>query len=151
MTGTTLRAATAADIDAIDAIERVSFSDPWRRDGFRDLILNDAARVTVAVADGVVVGYTVTQAAADEGEVLNLAVAPWARRAGVGRALLDGVVASARAAGVAHLYLDVREANVAARALYGGAGFVEVARRRGYYDRPREDAIVLRLALGATR
>jgi ribosomal-protein-alanine N-acetyltransferase len=80
----------------------------------------------------------------EEGEIADLAVAPAARRLGVGGLLLDRVVAEAMESGVRALYLEVRESNSAARALYHSRGFDTVGRRRRYYQRPAEDALVLR-------
>jgi ribosomal-protein-alanine N-acetyltransferase len=101
----------------------------------------------VADAGGEVRGYIVAWFVLDEGEIGNLAVADEARRNGVGARLLDGAIAAVRTAGVDALYLEVRDSNAAARALYASRGFVEVGRRRDYYRRPKEDALVLRLEL----
>jgi [ribosomal protein S18]-alanine N-acetyltransferase len=100
----------------------------------------------VAEAEGEALGgYVVALDAADEGEILNLAVAPDGRRHGLGRALVEHVVEALKARGVAQIYLEVRESNAPARGLYAAEGFKEVGRRKQYYRRPVEDAIVLRL------
>lgn len=104
------------------------------------------ARFLVAEGDGErILGYVVALEAADEGEILNLAVAPTGRRHGLGRALVERVVAELQSRDIRQVYLEVRESNAPARALYAAAGFKEVGRRRQYYRRPVEDAIVLRL------
>jgi ribosomal-protein-alanine N-acetyltransferase len=153
-----LRPATAADLDAVVMIERVSFSDPpWSRRSFASLLDDPRVRFTVACAPAAggdvldnalaghaVVGYVVMWLVADEAELANLAVAPGRRREGIGRYLLDSAMAGALAAGAKSLYLEVRESNVAARALYGGRGFLAVGRRAGYYRNPAEDALLLR-------
>jgi ribosomal-protein-alanine N-acetyltransferase len=77
-----------------------------------------------------------------------VAVSPTARRRGIGGQLLDAAIAVAEQHNADALYLDVRESNAVARALYRSRGFVEVGRRRRYYRRPAEDAIVLRRAIG---
>jgi ribosomal-protein-alanine acetyltransferase len=92
-----------------------------------------------------VVGYVVALDAADEGEILNLAVAPAMRRTGLGRALVQQMLEALSDRGVRQVFLEVRESNAPARALYAAHGFKEVGRRRQYYRRPVEDAIVLRL------
>jgi ribosomal-protein-alanine N-acetyltransferase len=89
-------------------------------------------------------GYIVALDAADEGEILNLAVAPGGRRRGLGRALVDAMLDTLADRGVRHVYLEVRESNAPARALYAALGFAEAGRRKAYYRRPVEDAIVLR-------
>jgi ribosomal-protein-alanine N-acetyltransferase len=77
-------------------------------------------------------------------------VAPSARRRGIARALLERIMAEVMEAGVRALYLEVRESNSAARALYRTLGFEQVGQRRGYYQHPSEDALVLRRDLAST-
>lgn len=145
----TIRPASATDVDAIHSIEVASFADPWKRDGFRDLILAGNATVVVAeIAATGVVGFAVSYAAADEAEIANVAVSNSARRAGIGRALVDHVIAAALKGGAATVFLEVRDSNAAARALYIALGFAELARRTAYYSNPREDAVVMRLDIG---
>jgi ribosomal-protein-alanine N-acetyltransferase len=147
--GVRLRAARAADLTAVGLIERASFSDPWSESAFASLI--DGADCFFAVATlpgGSVVGYVVAWFAADQGDVANIAVAPEARGRGVGAALLDRALEAAADAGVRELFLEVRESNAGARALYASRGFEEIGRRRSYYRRPVEDALVLRVQLG---
>jgi [ribosomal protein S18]-alanine N-acetyltransferase len=142
--GLILRPATAPDLDAVVIIERVSFSDPpWSRRSFASLLDDARVRFTVACVPDVV-GYVVTWRVADEGEVANLAVAPDRRRQGIGQHLLDAAMVEAIGAGARSLYLEVRESNRAARALYGGRGFRAVGRRPAYYRNPVEDALLLR-------
>ena len=142
-----LRAARHADIDAVLAIEHASFGDPWNRGAFADLVGDPRVAFLIADGGGAVLGYVVAWFVLDEGEIGNLAVARDARRRGIGARLLDGAIAAVRASDVDTLYLEVRDSNAAARALYASRGFVEVGRRRDYYRKPREDALVLRLDL----
>jgi ribosomal protein S18 acetylase RimI-like enzyme len=79
--------------------------------------------------------------------VLNLAVAPDARRRGLGGALLRAGIAALRHRRVSEVFLEVREPNRSAQALYLSHGFRPVGQRASYYRNPREDALVLRLAL----
>jgi ribosomal-protein-alanine N-acetyltransferase len=127
-------------------IERAVFSDPWSE---RDLSECVRSRVPflVAVESGGVVGYVIAQHALDEAEILNLGVEPTRQRQGVGRALVQAMLAQLRDAGVATVFLEVRESNAAARRLYAALGFAHVGRRRGYYRLPPEDAVVLRAAI----
>ena len=94
-----------------------------------------------------VLGYAVLYVVADQAELANLAVAPAFRGRGVGRALLESVVAVARELGVRQLFLEVRQSNSVAQRLYRSVGFVPVALRRGYYEAPVEDALVMALRL----
>jgi ribosomal-protein-alanine N-acetyltransferase len=145
------RSATDRDVDRVSAIERASFSDPWSRASF-DRLVGDS-RVHFAVAcepDGSIVGYVVAWFVMDEGEIADLAVAPEARGRGIGATLLRSAVRTARARGASAIYLEVRDSNAAARRLYASHGFTEVGRRRRYYRKPVEDALVLRLVLPAS-
>ncbi len=149
-----VRLARGADLERIAAIERMSFSDPWTVDALASALALPQARFFVAelAADASagrdggarLVGYVVALFMADEGEIADLAVFPAARRQGIGGRLLDRVLAEAVEAGIRALYLEVRETNTAAQALYASRRFTAVGRRRGYYQRPVEDALVLR-------
>lgn len=88
-------------------------------------------------------GFVLARVAADEAEILTLAVVPAARRAGLGANLLAEAMAGARARGAVALFLEVSEGNQAARTLYAICGFAEVGRRRRYYT-GGVDALVLR-------
>ena len=77
-------------------------------------------------------GMAVARAATDEAEILTLAVAPEARRRGLGQALLAATMAEAARRGARAMFLEVAHSNASARALYAAAGFVEVGRRRRY-------------------
>jgi [ribosomal protein S18]-alanine N-acetyltransferase len=106
--------------------------------------LNTAA--FVAEQDGEVAGIIVTRIAADEAEILNLAVLPTVRRRGLARALLLTALAAARALNARRAFLEVRESNLGARAFYSRMGFIECGRRHAYYREPAEDALILTFA-----
>jgi ribosomal-protein-alanine N-acetyltransferase len=135
-------------VPAVHAIERAVFSDPWSPRDFRDCVASGAPFLVAETGDGVA-GYVIARDAADEGEILNLAVAPAWHHRGVGRALVARVLAALAGRGVTQVFLEVRASNVAARALYQSVGFREVGRRVRYYRRPVEDAVVLRAAVVA--
>ena len=144
----TIVAAATSDLDAVVALETVAFADPWTRPAFEAALKERHSRFRVARSlDGALLGYIIAWFVLDEGEIANLAVVPAARRRGVARALLDSIIAEAREARIARLFLEVRESNLAARALYASRGFTPLARRARYYRKPVEDAIVLRLDL----
>ena len=140
--------ATIDDVPAVTAIERQAFSDPWSDKAFREALGHPAVYFACARSGvGDVVGYVVAWFAADEGEIANLAVAPEGWGSGIGRRLLEAALSAAAARGAAAVYLEVRDSNDRARRLYRSSGFVEIGRRRRYYRRPSEDAIVLRRTL----
>jgi ribosomal-protein-alanine N-acetyltransferase len=91
------------------------------------------------------VGWALCRRIGDEAEVLRLGVTPSQRRRGWGQVLLQGILLRLAASGVRQVYLEVREGNAAARALYRRAGFVESGRRKAYYRHPPEDAVLLSL------
>lgn len=148
MATTTIEPVVSEDVPAVLAIERAAFSDPWSARSFREVLAHPAVFFACARRDGIAVaGYVVAWFAADEGEIANLAVDPEVWGAGVGRALLDAALDEARRRETSAVYLEVRDSNDRARRLYRSRGFEEVGRRRGYYQHPDEDAIVLRLSL----
>jgi len=143
-----LRRATKGDVKSVAALEQLSFSDPWSAAEFTALLGGKHVVFLVAIdrADSALVGYAIVSAVLEEGEVLNLAVDPSRRGGGAGGALLDAGISAAAEVGVRSVFLEVRESNLSARRLYASRGFSEISRRRRYYDKPVEDALVLRLA-----
>ena len=142
-----IRPATRADLAQVTEIERASFSDPWTFNSFRVALDEERLNFHVALNGNGVVGYAVSWCVIDEAELANLAVVPAMRGRHVGSALLDRAMRDARAAGCVVMHLEVREANLAARALYESRGFSEVGRRKRYYRAPVEDALILRAPL----
>ena len=149
-----VREATRADVARIAEIERISFSDPWSVEALETAMGLSHVRFFVAEEGGGsaarVVGYVVALVMSDEGEIADLAVDPAARRRGLGALLLARVMEEMDRRGVRALYLEVRASNVAALGLYRAHGFEAVGRRRGYYQRPVEDALVLRRQIAPT-
>lgn len=144
-----LAAATADDLDAIEAISRASFPRPWPRHLYAEELARPHARVELARAGDAAVGYVVTWDVVDEVHLLEIAVAPAWRRRGVGDRLLAAVCARADGAGARLVTLEVRAGNAAARALYARHGFVEVATRRAYYDDGEDGVVMIRAAAAA--
>ena len=144
-----IRAAKRDDVDEVAAIERRAFSDPWSANSFRALFGNPLVHFAVAEDSitGQVFGYVVTWFVVDEGEIANLAVSDEARRTGIGARLLDHALEVARERRCQIVFLEVRESNAAARALYASRAFEVAGRRSKYYRKPVEDALVLRRAL----
>lgn len=131
-----------AEAKALAALHATSFAVPWSATEFADL-LGQAGVLAIREPDG----FILIRVVLDEAEILTLAVRPEARRAGLGRRLVDQAAIAARRAGAHRLFLEAAEDNAAALALYDSAGFRPLGRRRGYYDGGRIDALVLGLDL----
>lgn len=135
----------AADLDAVDEIERHSFRAPWPAQVFAEELGREWARVDVARERGRVIGFVDYWLVHDEIHLLAIAVHPDARRRGVGARLLDHLLGLGRARGAALVTLEVRRSNHPAIALYERAGFVTVGIRPRYYAEDGEDALVMTL------
>ncbi|HJU74080.1 MAG TPA: ribosomal protein S18-alanine N-acetyltransferase [Gemmatimonadaceae bacterium] len=142
-----LRPAQIDDLDSIVEIERESFSDAWSEASFRSLLgRSEVCFVVATCADDKeeeVIGYIVATFAADQGEVANLAVRPELRRSGHASRMLDFIYREAVRRAATSIWLEVRESNQSAIALYTAHGYRQMGRRARYYDDPQEDALVL--------
>lgn len=145
-----LRPLLLSDLARVAEIERHTFSDPWSAAAFRDALGQPHIRA-VAAADerGGLVGYAIGLVAADEAEVLNIAVDPPARGQGIGTALLEAILTELRGAGARSVFLEVRSSNGEAIRLYRRSGFEILGARPGYYRKPREDALTMGRFLGS--
>ena len=145
-----IRPAARADAAAIAAAEQVCFGDPWSAAGIAELFENRTVMRLLALGGGPemrLAGYAFARVIAGEAEILNIAVLPLFRRRGVGGRLLEAAVTAVRTGGATELFLEVRESNTAAKALYFARGFRPVGVRTDYYRNPPENAVVLRLGL----
>ena len=148
--GCTLAPMTLADIDAVCALENSVFPHPWSRANFVDSLASGYDAWVLRAADQALAGYFLIMYAYDEAHLLDVAVAGARHGTGLGRHLLDQVVARARERGMASVLLEVRPSNSRALAVYVRYGFEEIGRRKGYYPAhqgQREDAIVMRFTL----
>jgi len=141
---------TEADIDSVYAIECDSFSVPWSRDSFFDLLENPSAAFFCALdVDGSVSGYAGLfyiegdELYAGSAEIMNIAVKSDKRRCGIAASLMRRLEEFAASHGVHLLMLEVRRSNESARSLYRLFGYSEVGIRRKYYSHPTEDAILM--------
>lgn len=139
----TIRKAGPEDVPVIAALEEECFSEPWPE----DMIGRLREHFTVALEEETVAGYLVLSTVLDEGNIDNVAVSPAYRRRGIADALVENAVARGRESGLAVLMLEVRASNIPAIRLYEKHGFEAVGRRKNYYTKPREDAILMTLVL----
>ena len=140
------------DLPMVAALEQASHATPWTQGNFRDAFAAGYGAI-VGELDRRLVAYGVLMLGPGEAQLLNLTVADFARRRGLGRRLLRRLLDDAAGVGAEQCFLEVRESNHAAIALYLREGFAPVARRAAYYPPPagssgREDALVMRRRLG---
>lgn len=140
-----IRPMLESDISSVVEIEKKGFSDPWPASAFSTLIKRDYVRARVAVdKHEVLVGYCIVIVAADVREVANICVDVAVRGRGVAGRLLDEAMAAADQDLATLSFLEVRVSNLSAIRLYESRGFSTVGRRKGYYQHPVEDALILR-------
>ena len=138
--------ASAADAEALARIHATSFEVAWSAPDIA-VLLEGPGGFALAVSDTQIRGFILARVISYDAEILTLAIGPDSRRQGLARTLTDAAAQLARTLGAESLFLEVAEDNPAALALYTGAGFVQVGRRRGYYARKGAaavDALVMR-------
>ncbi len=143
-----IRIATPSDAAALAGLHAGSFPEPWDAAAMEALLEGEGV-IALTAPDG----FILVRAVAGEAEIITLAVAPPARRHGLGRALIEAATDAVIRVGAESLFLEVAADNTPALALYGRCGFEPVGRRRGYYRRPNGpamDALVLRKTLTPT-
>ncbi len=141
-----IRKMTLNDLEQVVAIDQISFSLPWPVRSFQfELTDNEASRCWVADLDGRVIAMLVGWFIVDELHVATIATHPEFRGQGIGREILLHALRVAKEEGAVKSFLEVRESNEVAQKLYRDFGFVEDARRAGYYKDNGEDAILMSL------
>jgi ribosomal-protein-alanine N-acetyltransferase len=137
--------------DAVAFIEAASYAFPWSRGNFIDSLAAGYLAEVMLDDTGRVIGYYVAMSVVDELHLLNITIAPAHQGRGHARHLLDRLMRHARALGALSVWLEVRESNVRARAIYERYGFGVLGRRPGYYPAPngREDALLMSIAVAA--
>ena len=133
------------DIDAVLAIEEASFTSPWTKEMYLAEFDNKGISFfyLAKTPSGEIVGFCSFWRILDELHINNLAVSPERRRGGAATALLAGVLHAGARSGAKRATLEVRRSNTPAQQLYEQFGFTVAGVRRGYYNNPVEDALVL--------
>ncbi len=150
-----------SDLDEVLALEQASFTQPWTRKMFLGELRGNMFAVNVVarageggfgagLAAGTLVGYIMFWVVFEELHVMNLAVRPEARRRGLGTELVRHALSVGAERGVRTALLEVRASNRAALAMYESLGFAGKGVRRGYYDQPREDAVIMMFTMMRT-
>lgn len=151
MTALRIVPAGMAEAAVLSALYETAFAEAWAPDQLTQLLSGPGVFALIALDQaGEPAGYALGRVAADEAELLSIALLPDRRRRGDGRRLLDALAERCAAAGAATLFLEVATDNAAALALYRGAGFQEAGLRKGYYKvgDTTVDAIVMKRDLG---
>lgn len=143
-----VRSMTEEDITAVAELEKATFTDAWTLEGIRDTFFQKQTFVIVAEESGNLKGYCIVYYVMDEGEIARIAVDETCRRQGVGRKILDYVSKICSEKGIDRMMLDVRESNQTARGFYRNYGFEEDGIRKDFYERPKEDAILMSKVVG---
>lgn len=138
-----IRELTAADVEEVSRIEQENFSMPWKPQDFLEMVEADYAYYYVAEVDGEIAGCCGIRNMAGEGEITNVAVAEKFRRRGIGRALMEYMLKEAALLGMESMTLEVRVSNIPAISLYESLGFQGEGVRPGFYEKPREDALIM--------
>ncbi len=132
------------DLDDVMEIEHLSFAVPWSRESFENEIENNRYACYVVAKQGYkVAGYGGMWLVFDEAHITNIAVHPFYRRRGIGRAILKALIDIAEDNHITSMTLEVRESNIAAQKLYAAFDFKVVGRRKNYYADNREDALLM--------
>ena len=130
-----------AHLDEVLEIEKLSFRAPWVRELFKKETESAVSNFFAAVSDGKITGYGGFWKAHDEADIVNLAVHPDFRHRGIGRQILEYLLAAAEKEGIKTVFLEVRAENPHAQKLYASCGFKPVGRRKKYYG--DEDALIM--------
>ena len=134
-------------VSGIHKIEVECFSEPWPEDAIASQLNGDNHVFLVALDGENVVGYVGMMYVLDEGYISNVAVTSAYRRRNIGDALICELMHRASGLELSFVTLEVRESNESAKALYAKHGFKEVGRRKGYYTKPKENAVLMTVYL----
>ena len=148
--GRALQPMSTAHLDAVLAIEAAAYAFPWNRGNFIDSLAAGHPAWLLTDGGGAVLGYFIAMFGVDELHLLNITVAPAVQGRGHARRLIEALVGLARERRARQLWLEVRETNGRARAMYGRLGFAQVGVRKNYYPAGfgrREDAVVMSLQI----
>lgn len=138
-----IREMQACDVEAASKIERETFSMPWSAKDFLEMVEADYAHYYVAEEDGVIVGCCGIRNIAGEGEITNVVVAADFRNKGIGRNMMEYMLEKTGENGIGDCTLEVRVSNQPAIHLYESLGFKAEGIRPDFYEKPREDALIM--------
>lgn len=138
-----IRTMQESDLSQVAEIEEQTFSVPWSLESFRESMMLEHTVYLVAEEQEKIMGYCGMYRVFNEGEIVNVAVAEEYRRRGVAKELLEQLFRESEILKVDNFFLEVRESNEGAIALYKKLGFIEAGIRKDFYEKPRENAIFM--------
>lgn len=139
----TIREMTEEDIVFVSRIEEECFSMPWKPDDFKEMIERDNMTYVVALFDNEIIGGAGLRCIVGDGEITNVAITEKYRGRGFSRPMLEALIEKGEEMACEAFTLEVRVSNEPAIRLYKSLGFVEEGVRPGFYEHPREDALIL--------
>ena len=135
-----------AHLEQVKSLLDLCFGDSaWTLDSLRSQLDKSDSHCTVAVEDDRIIGFLAFEQVMDEGSIVEVAVHPDCRRNGIARSLITAAIQSAE--GLNTVFLEVRESNTPAVSLYESLGFERIGVRKGYYQKPKEDAVIMNLSI----
>ena len=134
---------TDKTLDGVAELEKLCFSQPWSRSSLELLTKEGIGVGMVCSRDGNVCAYGGMMVAVDEGQITNIATHPDYRRQGFGRAVVESLIKYAKMNGLDSISLEVRESNRAAIDLYLSLGFKVEGKRKDFYTKPTENALIM--------
>ena len=129
-------------VPAVADLERRCFSEPWSEESLTDVLGRPEFRYLIACEGDKMLGYGGFYVAADEASITNIATEPEARGRGVAGTVIEAIIKEAAGMGAQTIYLEVRAGNEKAIRVYERCGFERLGVRKGFYDKPKEDAYI---------
>ena len=134
---------TEKSLDGVAELEKLCFSQPWSKNSLELLTKEGIGVGMVCSKDGIVCAYGGMMVAVDEGQITNIATHPDYRRQGYGRAIVEALIKYAKMNGLDSISLEVRESNKAAIDLYTKLDFKVEGKRKDFYTKPTESALIM--------
>lgn len=131
------------DCRQVEELYQACFSHPWTLHAIEEMFTVEGYVSLVAEEEEHIVGYIGMKTVCDEADITNVAVAPSVRRQGIAHTLLERLLTEAEKGDICSIFLEVRVSNDPAITLYQHAGFEDCGRRKNYYDKPTEDALIM--------
>ena len=131
------------EIPQVAALEQACFSEPWTEQGLMESFKRPEYLFVTATEEDQVVGYAGLYQVLDEGDITNIAVLPFVREKGIGTALTRALIEAGEQRNIQAFTLEVRVGNASAIHIYEKLGFVSAGVRKGFYEKPKEDALIM--------